>query len=753
MAFGVHQKVSHDISLAFGKGLQGLKVEAMGNQGKLNNNSQRKGFSGRTLMESIMLGVLTITVAAIPVVVTHVPAPESLIIIKEILQDWCTPSVCFGILIIGILIVTLGGGGSEPPSTPEQNHKKFADSYLTQGPVSATQIDPLRMPDIFFSPDAARTHALNHSASFPVRAAQPSSVMVPVYYPAFVPPQQHSPFSSHSEKDVDFLLRHEGQFESNVGDRFVPRMDERFVSRVGDRFPPRVDDRYSPRVEERFGPRLEEWFSPKVEDRFGPRVDERFSPRVEERFGPKVEDRFGPRVDERFSPRVEERFGAKVDERYVPRDEERYVPQVEERYVPEVEERYVPQVEERYESQEHDRFEAEDEDTYEHEEEVRYGAHVESRARSDSEDEGRYVHHEDAESDREDEVEHEQHRARYIASDSDDEGEAEPDQVEMQSGSEDEVEHHSHESHVQQPPLLSESIDSSRKVISPPHSPVAPPAVEVASVHTQLPPPQRQSYSASSTGAPEAGASSNLLSRRRPPTVPTPVVVQPPPPPPPLSEPIATSSPEPKMSPPEPKMSVRVERKEAPEMSPPEPKMSVRVERKETPEMSPRTPPKHSNQRRPLSSTSRSYGEYVRQTTDCPLPNPKTPSPSTRSKLDASAVAPVGVLPKVGSSPSPKTEASETSLDEKLARMKARNRRQSTGSISLVNQALMPNKKPREVRVVDDDKLDKELAQDPAEEDDDVDQRVEAFLKNFREQMRLQRQESLQRHRRSDIKP
>lgn len=678
MAFGVHQKVSHDISSAFGKGLQGLKVETMANQRK-----QTRGFSGRAVVESIMLGIFTITMAAIPVVVTRVPAPESLIIIKEVLQDWCTPSICFVVLIVGVLIVSFGGGGSEPPSTPEQNHKKFADSYLTQGPVSATQIDPLRMPDIFFSADAARTRALNHSASFPARVAQPSSVMVPVYYPAFVPPQQSSPFSSHSEKDVEFMLRHDHRFESNMGERFSPRVDDRFVPRVEDRFSPRVDERFSPRVEERFVPRADERFSPKVDDRFVPRMEERFSPRVEERFVPKVDERYGPRVEER----------------------------------------YVPQVEERYEARDQDRFEAEEEDIYEPAE-VRYEAHVESRAISDSDDEGRYAPGEDAELDSEDEVESEQ-EPRYFESEADEEGEAEP-EVEMQSESEDEVVHHSHESHV-----ASGSVDA-RKVVSPPHSPMAPSAVEVVSlVHTQLPPSLRQGHNASSTAAPDAEVPSSFLSRRRPPTVPTPIGVQKAPPPLPGSEPVATSPLEPKVSPPEAKMSVRVERKEAPEMSP-------------------RTPPKHAHGRRPLSSSSsRSYAEFVRRTTNCPLSTPKVPSPPTRAKPESVALAPAGVLRTVGSGL--KAEAVEPSLDEKLVKLKAR--RHSTGGSALMTQLSMPTRRPREVRVVDDDKLDdKELTQDAAE-DDDVDQRVEAFLKNFREQMRLQRQESLQRHRRGDIAP
>lgn len=61
----------------------------------------------------------------------------------------------------------------------------------------------------------------------------------------------------------------------------------------------------------------------------------------------------------------------------------------------------------------------------------------------------------------------------------------------------------------------------------------------------------------------------------------------------------------------------------------------------------------------------------------------------------------------------------------------------------------MPARRPREVMVVDDDKLEAVLETQGLGEEDDVDQRVEAFLKNFREQMRLQRQESLQRHRRA----
>lgn len=69
-----------------------------------------------------------------------------------------------------------------------------------------------------------------------------------------------------------------------------------------------------------------------------------------------------------------------------------------------------------------------------------------------------------------------------------------------------------------------------------------------------------------------------------------------------------------------------------------------------------------------------------------------------------------------------------------------------------MKQMSMPARKPREVMVVDDDKLEEN--EELQEDNDDVDQRVEAFLKNFREQMRLQRQESLSRHRtRSVIDP
>lgn len=80
MAFGVS---SHNISSAFGKGLHGLKVEAMANS---TTKKGGRGVTGRALAESVMLGVVTVTVAAIPVIVTRVPAPESLISVLELLQ-------------------------------------------------------------------------------------------------------------------------------------------------------------------------------------------------------------------------------------------------------------------------------------------------------------------------------------------------------------------------------------------------------------------------------------------------------------------------------------------------------------------------------------------------------------------------------------------------------------------------------------------------------------------------------------------
>lgn len=129
--------------------------------------------------------------------------------------------------------------------------------------------------------------------------------------------------------------------------------------------------------------------------------------------------------------------------------------------------------------------------------------------------------------------------------------------------------------------------------------------------------------------------------------------------------------------------------------------------------LSPRTPTRTSSWRRPLSSSSsRSYAEFVRRTS------------TFSSKIPPEPPRPVSTQSK------PEVAAKTTTT--------------TSGSSMMSKQMSMPARKPREVLVVPDDKLE---VQDDVPDADELDQRVEAFLKNFREQMRLQRQESLQRHR------
>ncbi|XP_024400864.1 uncharacterized protein [Physcomitrium patens] len=735
MAFAVSRKVSHDFSSALGKGLHGLKVEAMANQGKPKTDpktgkkeSVRRRLTRKAIPETIMLGIFTVMVAAVPVILISVPAPESVLRVKEIMEDWCTPSICFVVLIVGIVLATSGAlGGSGGRVTPEQNHK-LTESYLIQRPVSASQMDPLRMPDIFFSADTARqAHTLSHAATFPVRAAQPTSVFVPVYYPAFLPSQSGPPFSHRSPKDVEverFMPRRDGRFESNLGERFVPRVEERFLPTLDERLSPMVVDlRFSPRVEDRFKPRMvDERFSPNVDDRFSPRVDDRFSPEVEERFQPQLEERFEPQMQERFDPQMQERFDL----------------QIQERFDLQMQERFDPQSQERFEVEEEDVYEAQEEVTFDVREEKRY-AHDDDEARSDFDDD---LVEEAQESSREDGELESEREEQYVETDADDEGGPEH-EVGIKSDSEDEVEHYTHNHNYFEADVRPKTPQSIQPpTVSTEHSPAVPPTVEVEPVPPPLPPSQRQSYGSSATLSSSAEDPPSLLSRRKPPTVPAPLIVQ------------KASEPEPVNS--------HAGSSSVQESSP---KVSINGERKrDEPEtnrssgLSPPTPPEHP--RRPFaSSSSRSYAEFVKRTTKfspktpiepppkppfvSPVSTPKGPSPPKIPRPEI--LASVGTLPKV--TRSPKSESIETeAMNQSDGKNSSSAVSLKASSPSLVKQEPIPVRKPREVRVVDDDSIET----DAEKQDDDVDQRVEAFLRKFREQIRLQRQESLQRHRRGE---
>lgn len=683
MAFSVPSKMSHDISSAFGKGLHGFKVEAMANQRKPNDLTMGKEdgsvspVKSRAVLETVMLGIFTIMMAAVPLALTSVPSPELVLQAKEVIEEWCTPSTCFVVLIVGVLLATSGAlGGSGSSASPEQNIK-FTESYLVQRPVSSSQMDPSRMPEAYFSADAARqAHALVHASAFPVQAAQPASVMMPVSCADSDPPHPSppAPLQPPERDDAERLMpRHDTRFESSVDERFVPSVEELFSSRVDDEFSPRVvEENYSSRVDDGFMPRAtDERFSVNMDNSFPSRVEERHSLSVEGRFEPLQLDKVKSREEDAYEPHQEGRFDLRMENRYAYDDDE---------------------------------------------------------TRSEFDDEPA------------EQFEGSEREEEHAGSEADDEGEAEP-EGEIKYDSEDDSVQYSHVHNQLEPELRPEASQSfNRTVGSPPCSPVVPAAGEGLSVPPPVSPSQRQTHGSNTFLSRSVEAPPGLSSRRRPPTLPTVILHK-------ISQtqPIPTHAGKNLVQEFNPKISSNVERE------------SSECETDHPSGLSPPTPPEYA--RRPMSSpSSRSYAEFVKRTPKFsptrPVEPPRPPfvssTPTFKVHSPSKIVRP-DILSQIGTSPKGASSFKAEKVETEAMKPSGRSNSSPVSSLrasfpSLIKQQSMPARRPREVRVVDDDSIDT----DPEKQDDDVDQRTEAFLKKFREEMRLQRQESLHRHRRGE---
>ncbi len=103
----------------------------------------------KKLVETVILSVLVFTVAMLPMVLSYVQPPESVLQMKELIAEWCTPSICFVFLVVGIMVATSGvlsnGGAAPSGSLHERGDAAAYQRHMT----TVVQQEALRMPDIF----------------------------------------------------------------------------------------------------------------------------------------------------------------------------------------------------------------------------------------------------------------------------------------------------------------------------------------------------------------------------------------------------------------------------------------------------------------------------------------------------------------------------------------------------------------------------------------------------------------------------
>ena len=786
MVFGFSYKVSDD--RYSGRGSFGRKGHpgfhqgpaAMANQKKTKAGGGFRRISGKTLIECTVVGVCTLMLASLPVLMTHISAPESVIKVKEAVADWCTPSICFLVLIAGVVVATSGvlwGEHRQQEGNMMKHHQErniITESLLIQRPVANSQIDPLCMPDIFFSVDSARANAIARAAranafTNPVCISPPIPTGLPEYYPAYVAPQA-----------VQLVRKSEDEFKDRRG------FEER-----------RFEDR---RFDERRFPERERYLQPAVV------VDS--------------EDENNSEAEDRFD---EHEAG------YEPEDEGRFVHMDKVRFQPdEASVIYDAEDERRYHSEGGDGgSETEDDEHNTRFDDFRY---AEQGSDSDSEDEGKYdpgfeVHPMPVETLLSSPQATKQFPQAGIVSKAIDS----PPPIVV---------------HPRPPPGRWTPIGVSTHHIQeqdfhpligiPPNAPsrrqphgvpsfinvrVPPPALPIADIspvnsihmremvpyidHKEPPPGKSLSPDSHTVAATASSPMRKVPSPPRPSTFETVVMTKPPDTVVAAVSSAVRGSPPKVLSPPKPLNSEAVATTRVETATP------VNVIATSSPKiLDPPKPPKPE-----VAVTSRP--EIVAPVAASTISTSKTPSPKTHKPLVASSTTPrsenvvsgsavASSTPKV---PSPKAQKSEVpkpvspvsssrpsspkrpeaepvvlmgreSATQSLATVappkevshhkssksegvssdsrQANGERMPSAPASktsppiLQRQLSIPTRRPREVMVADYDPAEETDRKHDPVSDDDLDQRIEAYIKNFREQMRLQRQESLLRHRRGE---
>jgi hypothetical protein len=123
------------------------------------------------LVETVMKSILFFIVALLPMVMSYVPPPESVLRMKELMAEWCTPSICFVFLVVGIIVATSGVLNGAQSSSSSRGLYDRGDVH--QRHVTVVQREAaLRMPDIFSVGESVRPLSIPTPApvpSFPVR--------------------------------------------------------------------------------------------------------------------------------------------------------------------------------------------------------------------------------------------------------------------------------------------------------------------------------------------------------------------------------------------------------------------------------------------------------------------------------------------------------------------------------------------------------------------------------------------------------
>lgn len=162
--------------------------------------------SGRAVLEFVGLGVFTLVVALLPMLMARLPVPQSVLRVKELAAVWCTPSLCFVILIVGVLAATSGVlWGWEEGGEQTSHRNALAESYLIQRSVPNSPVIPLpRRPDAFPRGVLPNSRGFSNFIQDGIpRGVPPGNVPRGIYHPPMRDPPPPPPLLARKPDEDD----------------------------------------------------------------------------------------------------------------------------------------------------------------------------------------------------------------------------------------------------------------------------------------------------------------------------------------------------------------------------------------------------------------------------------------------------------------------------------------------------------------------------------------------------------------------